>query len=72
MLEVFTGMFTALFALFAVAAIAGHVLLAQALFRMVRGSSEPLLPRSSAEISLARRYSALQAAAWTSADIGSA
>jgi hypothetical protein len=39
MLELFTALFTTLFTLFAGAAIVGHVLLAQALVRMVRGES---------------------------------
>jgi len=37
MFEVFTALFTILFTLFVGAAIAGHVLLAQALIRVVRG-----------------------------------
>lgn len=53
MFEVFTALFTILFTLFAGAAIVGHVLLAHALIRMVRGERRgPSRQATAAEHSL--------------------
>ena len=53
MFELFTALFTILFTLFAGAAIVGHVLLAQALVRMVCGESRgPSRQAATAERSL--------------------